>query len=557
MLVTHSQNCKNMRSSIGLDTRCGAKKHTIQNSLKESIKDNHLRTPSVELLKSYFISANPGINSKSKVNYPVSKHVNNPRLISFTGATADKIKKAILLGNYGDTQIIKRYDGGYLVNNETETIVYYGEDAKNLLKYQTYFPDETQIILQSDGKLKTTTQNGENIELSEPGALLINKNTYAKVNVLEGNPMVITSKRPPKWFSKMKPNNEHRQYFETLVDKNNYYYNQCFHKSYLEEEYNILCKDGIVIDYDLNHLKFHNYSSNKQFINDLNKTSLSKVQRDKVLNLYNQVKAREKYEIQNPGNVSRKDFKDCPDWVYDKLCEYSILNRDKNDPDKAVWHSFYKIDRLKKELWDEIGIYGDAKDNIVEVWERTTKSGYDITGLVQAKNGITVYKHSGKYNQFNYKPTEWITNATEWADGESPTIGVSRVISDQEKQVRNFNIIRPEEKIHKHENPNNKFENQTEVYILTQGRAAFCNSINNKNEIRILEPGDMFIVPPDLAHGLIAVDDEYEHLCCQVPSAFHYGFKFKNVVEPFPQELTDEAMTKLKNARIDNQQNQK
>ncbi len=549
MITVSSSKFASAYSSSSIDSGHNLKKNATLPSFKKSLssqannEDKAKSVPSAELLRSYLIPSNPANKTESK-SLDSNK---SGSLVAFSGLTSNNIKKAILLGNSGDIPLIKRYDGGYLVDNETETVIYYGEEAKNLLKHQTYFPDDTQVILQSDGKLKATSLNGEIFELFEPGAVLINKNTYAKIDVLKGNPMIITSKRPAKWFTKMSPTNEHRQYFETLADKNNYYYKKCFHKSYLKDEYNALRKEGIVVDYNADYLNFYKYPSIKHFMNELNKTSLSKEQKDKVSKLYVQIQNRDKYPAQNSGDVSRQDFKDCPDWVYDKLCSHRILTRDEKNPDKAVWDSFYKIDELQKELWDKVGIYGSVKDDVVRIWEKTTKSGYDITGLVQAGNGLTIYKHSEKYNQFNSRPTEWITNATEWTEKGSLDIGVSRVISDEVKEARNFNIIRPEEQIHKHENGKNKEEKQTEIYILTQGKAAFCTSNNHKTNLRILEAGDMCVVPPGLEHGIVAIDDEYEHLCCQVPSAFHYGLKFKNIIEPFPKELTEEAITKLKN----------
>lgn len=500
--------------------------------------------PSSDLMKVYFA----GIKNESKVT-------NHHNLISFSGLTANKINTALILGYGSDTSIIKRYDGGYLVDKETNTIVYYGEDAKKFLKHTTHFPFDTQIITQSDGKIIVKSENGEEFKLFEPGAIVINPNTYATVNVLEGNPLVVTTEKKPNWYTNMFPTNEHRAFFETLADKNRYIYKDCINKQAIKDEYTALKSKNIIYDYNDNYVKFSPFYDKESFRQKLNETSLDTKQKAKISRMYNQIHERKKYLIQNTGEVHKSDFSHCPDWVYDKLCSHGILTRDENNSHKAIWDSYYKVDDLQRELWEKVGIYGNVKDDIVRIWEKTTKSGYDITGLVKATDGITEYLHSGKINQHNSKHTEWITNSNEWTKQGAFSTGVSRVISDDATNTRDFNTVRPDEELHKHQNPNNSSEKQTEIYILTQGKAAFCIVNGHSKNIRVFHAGDMCIIPSDLEHGIVAVDGEYEHFCCQSPSTFHYGFKFKNTTEPFSCALTQEAIEKLETTNM--QENQK
>ena len=102
--------------------------------------------------------------------------------ISFLGDTAKNINKVISLNENGESSLIRRPDGGYLVDKDTGTVVYYGLDAKNFLKNTAYFDKDTEIVSQSDGQLsvtapaRQTNSERKSLSFSEPGAILIEKN---------------------------------------------------------------------------------------------------------------------------------------------------------------------------------------------------------------------------------------------------------------------------------------------------------------------------------------------------------------------------------------------
>lgn len=394
----------------------------------------------------------------------------NTAAITFEGLTADKINNATRL-NADKEPVLKRPDGGFLIDLATNTVAYYGEDAKNFLENTNYFPNETQIIAQSGCKIKVVDLNNKEYELNEPGAIVVGKATRANAEVIEGNPLVITCENPPQWYVPLASTGAHGDYFNTLVEKNREIFSDPKH------------------------------APNK---------------------------------LQNGGEVKSCNFEN---FVYQKLVDAGIL---KNDNGDVVWSKFYKRGELIEEMQNKTDLHPEEIQEIEEIWEQTTKSGFDITGLVDCGSSIAVYTHKDKLNQFNGNSTEWITNSSEWLPKGASTLGVSRVYNEGDC-TRAFNEIREQERIHKHENPNNKDEKQVETYILTQGKAAAFVEDGDSEKIKLLNAGDMLVVPAGVKHGIIAASGDYEHLCIQTPSAFQYGFKFKSEQREFPPEMVDKA----------------
>lgn len=509
------------------ETNC-AKASSSSNAMPMSGSEPNV--PSANNLKAYYL--------------PCSR-----KNIAFSGATATKINQAIKLGASKDTTIPQRYDGGYLVDRETNTIAYYGDAAKRLLKNSTNFPFETQVILQSDGKVVVEDLNGKKMHLNEPGAVVINPKTSAKVNVLAGNPLVIVSEKTPKYYSSLSPTNEHKEYFDIVTERNKYIYKGLINKDAISEEYDELLNKKIIYNCSDKDFKFANFKSESEVKSKLEETNLSVVQKLKVAKMYRQSRERMKNPNQTPGEVSKNDFKNCPDVVFHKLCMNGLLKVDPKNPNNATWSQYYKRDELQKELSIKLASMPSQHKEILKIWDKTTKSGYDLTGLISSSNGIYVYKHSEKMNQFNSKPTEWITNSSAWSGNKPLHIGVSRVVSDETTEARSIKEIRPEEGPHQHKNPKEKHKRLTEIYLLTQGSAAIGTIEKGKPKLKILHAGDMCVIPSDVAHGVVAIDGEYEHLCFQTPSAFQYGFSYKTNLSPFSNNFTDEAIDKLKDSR--------
>ena len=132
-------------------------------------------------------------------------------------------------------------------------------------------------------------------------------------------------------------------------------------------------------------------------------------------------------------------------------------------------------------------------------------------------------------------------------DGTSPFLGVSLVQYDKDEKPVKMSAIRKEEQLHSH--PNLGERRQTEVYVITSGAAALNVVKGGQSRVQILKEGDLAVVGPGVLHCINSIVGEYEHIVTQVPSAFQYGFAFKEIKEP-PKDynakaLEEEARTEL------------
>ena len=108
-------------------------------------------------------------------------------------------------------------------------------------------------------------------------------------------------------------------------------------------------------------------------------------------------------------------------------------------------------------------------------------------------------------------------------DGKTPFVGVSLVQTDKKGPIR-ISEIRKGECLHTH--PNLKEKRQTEVYMVTSGKAALNVVKDGKTQIKILDEGELAVIGAGVPHCINSVMGEYEHIVAQVPSAFQYGFGF-------------------------------
>jgi len=61
------------------------------------------------------------------------------------------------------------------------------------------------------------------------------------------------------------------------------------------------------------------------------------------------------------------------------------------------------------------------------------------------------------------------------------------------------------------------YKKQTEIYIITHGRAAILALVAGRPQLLILGPGDMAVMAADTTHKVMAVRKPYEHIVPQVP----------------------------------------
>src|SRR5690606_22660549 len=97
-----------------------------------------------------------------------------------------------------------RADGGYLVERETGTVAYRGASTAQFLGHPRGFDQETEIVV-PEGCRATVKVGTELCAFEEPGVLLLAPGTEATVQVLDGEPLILTSERPPAWYRKHKP----------------------------------------------------------------------------------------------------------------------------------------------------------------------------------------------------------------------------------------------------------------------------------------------------------------------------------------------------------------
>ena len=145
-------------------------------------------------------------------------------------------------------------------------------------------------------------------------------------------------------------------------------------------------------------------------------------------------------------------------------------------------------------------------------------------------------------NNWTQEGTNWITNSTALAstDGTSPFVGVS-IVQDDRHKVVHMSEVRSEEKLHAH--PNLEEKRQTEIYLITSGAAALNVVKDGKSQVKILHEGDLAVVGPGVAHSINSIAGEYEHIVSQVPSAFQYGFSFKQSIDE-PSDYNEEELIK-------------
>ena len=115
------------------------------------------------------------------------------------------------------------------------------------------------------------------------------------------------------------------------------------------------------------------------------------------------------------------------------------------------------------------------------------------------------------------------------------------MVQADEEKVYTMGELRKDEVLHSH--PNLAEKRQTELYLITSGYAAMNIVKDGKPQIKILKEGDLAIVEPGLGHCINSVLGEYEQIVVQVPSAFQYGFGFKENF-PIPQDYNEEELRK-------------
>ena len=188
---------------------------------------------------------------------------------------------------------------------------------------------------------------------------------------------------------------------------------------------------------------------------------------------------------------------------------------------------------------EELGL----SPEVARVYRETNHRDYDTTGLVFRAPGVSAYARSDKTNLWSHEPSEWML--TSGCLG-APAVGLSSIASEGPlPRPVDFRAIRPNETLHSH--PQQDQEGVSEAYVVTGGSAALLAVQGGKPYLHLLHAGDLAVVPPGLAHCLLAASGDYEHLVVQTPSTFQYGLRFKRDLE-FPvdrAQATSRAVQEL------------
>lgn len=531
---------------------------------------------------------NTGTSSPYLANVSSSAIRANYAPLSFTG-NANAIKEAyIITGEEEDVPLlVTKKNGSYVIDFDSQTEIIYGEDAVKYLQDKTFFEYDTQVIFPKKSSGKLYTDDGKTVILPENSAATINAKSNGRVVVDEGYPMVVVTKKDYDWYERYKRDAQDeniRNKFLELIYYNSHLYNGHFTPNSLlperlkDEEFlqtlgidkyqsrNNLVYDLYAKRYELSeqdrdevmfaraiveklketgaaydrpdgYLKFSTLYNPDFQANYLKENGFTQKQIEAVMPIYKksrQAHMDARFSLKNPAS-------DYPYELVEKMKEAGIIHNNKKLAGEFIyWKETFANETDIRNKLGEKGFEPWEVELIVDNWRKYNLTGFDLSGLKHISPKMAVYGFSDKLNNWTQEATNWITNSTAptSSEGITPFVGVSMVQMDEDEIVP-MSKIRSEEKLHAH--PNLEEKRQTEIYLITSGAAALNVVKGGKSQVKILREGELAVVGPGVLHSINSISGEYEHIVSQVPSAFQYGFGFKQIVEP-PQDYDEERL---------------
>lgn len=507
--------------------------------------------------------------------------------LNFTG-NAQKIKNAFIITEESkDVPILQtKENNSYVVDFDSQTEIIYGLDAVKYLDDSNHFEYDTQVIIpkKCEGVLHI---DGKDVKLKENSAVLINAETNANVEITKGQPMIVLSKKDYQWYERYGKDARDlniRNKFLELMYFNSHLFNgeftpdillpeklrdqsflnnlsinkwdsrgklayELYNKrdqlnkedrktvEFIKETIDKLYDEAIIYPCEDEFVRFMVFSTPEYNFKRLRQKGFSEEEIALITPIYNQTRQAlldSRFAIKN----SCKDYR--PELI-EKMKEKGLFYNNKKDADEYVYWTkcFGNESSLRKRLSEE-GFSEEEQNEVVQNWHKVNNTGFDLSGLKFINEQAAVYNLNDKLNNWTHEKTNWLTNATAVASskGKTPFIGVSMVQSDEEKIIK-MSDIRREEKLHTH--PNLDERRQAEIYMITSGSAALNLIRDGKSCIKVLKEGDLAVVAPGVAHCINSIKGEYEHIVTQIPSAFQYGFGFKQLVEP-PSDFNEEKL---------------
>lgn len=513
-----------------------------------------------------------------KANFmPVSFKGNAPRIANAYIITGEEEDLPLLITKKNDS---------YVIDFDSQTELIYGIDAIKYLDSTNCHHYDTQVIFpkKAEGTLHI---DGEDIDLPENSAVILNAGCKADVEVKKGYPMVVISKKDYDWYERYgkdaKDINIQNKFLE-LMYYNSHLYNGEFTPNILLPEnlrdeqflssigiekyqsrnnlvYDLYAKRDLLSDEDKQvieaikgtldklyaaqliqskddgYIRFKDYKKPSFQAEEFKKAGLSDEELKFIMPVYEQARQiykDSKFAIKNEARDYRPE-------LIDKMTAAGIIHRNKKFKGEYIyWKECYGNEQSLRTRLSQAGFNAEEQAEIVRNWRNINHTGFDISGLKFINEHAAVYNLNDKLNNWTLEKTNWVTNSTAAAssDGKTPFIGVSMVQTDDKRPMA-MSEVRKEEKLHAH--PNLEEKRQTEIYVVTSGAAALNVVKQGKSCIKILKEGDLAVVGPGVAHCVNSILGEYEHVVAQVPSAFQYGFGFKAVVEP-PEDYDETAL---------------
>ncbi len=427
-------------------------------------------------------------------------------------------------------------DGGFLVDEETGARAYLGDNAKSFLERTTVFKGETEVVI-PDGSEIDLRVSKQGFTLAEAGAVLLSPGAETQIKVKGRNPLVLSIDKPPSWYQKIGPEGAMKDQFDQMAVLNQSLAHcrtpkNLFNKEDLQKlfDYGVVSNDtenenAVQWDPDI--------KNNDHLTDRLIEAGFSSEGVEKHSKIWYDTMKRKLMAI-HCGRAKKDSF---TDEQKKKLIDSSLAKEIGLDKENLYWTGFLKESEFRNILASS-GVSTSDIEDIAKVWKKTTKSGYDNTGMVWDHGKIVAYNIKDKLNMWSEGGTEWIVNSTEYAGENEPfTVGVSYVKAKKAfDEPVDFHELRAQEKIHRH--PAREGKRQTEAYVVNKGSAVLLTIVNGKPHFNYMKSGDMAVINPNVAHCVLAASGDYEHMCFQVPSAFQYGFLFKDELS-YEQFATD------------------
>lgn len=510
--------------------------------------------------------------------------------IAFKG-NAQEIKNAFIVTKSGNNIPVYKTDktGAYTVDKDSMTEVIYGKDAIKYLSETSDFKYDTQIIFPKKSK-GTLEIDGKTIALEENFGTLISKGTKAKITTEKGYPFVLITKKTLPWYDKFSNQSERpkiQDKFYEIMQHNAHSFNGEFKTELLlpdklkDSDYlktiginkynseNLLaditaCKEKLSEE-DKKQVDFLNNLLEKLCNSDFLKKETGEYYRftkgynheysekhletlgfteDEINCIIPILKLIRNLHMQT--RVSREDDIRAlsPDTV-NKMKEKGIIHNNKKNTTQIYWKKSYENEAsLRMELSDK-GFEGQKIEEIISNWYKSLSAGFDLSGIKFINDDIAVYNLDEKLNNWTLEETNWVTNSTAPANrkGETPSVGVSMVQANEER-IYDIDELRKGEVLHSH--PDLPDKHQTELYLITSGTAIMNIVKDGKTQLLKLKQGDLAVIQPGVQHCVNSVKGEYEQIVVQIPSAFQYGFGFKQNAK-LPEDYNiDELKNKAK-----------